>query len=1345
MVSGHLFSEYFITEGIKLTDDYSKISNGEFEELFKNIKSIYIRFVTRKNPDEADTEDDFIRPVLELLGWHYSRQKSPSRDGRTNVPDFVLFTSKENKEEFDRAPPKQKPWEKGACILEAKRWGRQLDRRDTHDMFDPSIPSNKILLYLSEAKIASNGKIKWGILTNGRVWRLYYANAPSRSEAFIEIDLDEIFGVEVGKQKSIEAFIGRERRFELFKLFYLLFRKDAFIPTDWRPDKTFLDLAIEEGRLWEERVTENLKDKIFGEVFVNLAKGFVEHAKTMGEEISDEFLDNIYANTLILLYRLLFLLYAEDRNLLPMTESNYRETYSLHSIREEIANKFPNGVPSNPPLSKNAYTYWERLTSLFRMIDKGDRVLGIPQYNGELFNDDVHRFFRTYKCSDYYLVPAIDMLSRDYTTSDRRPRRINYRDLSVRHLGSIYEGLLEFKLRIAKTDLKIKKKNGKEIYVSAEDESEVIVKQGDLYLTNDKSERKATGSYYTPDYVVQYIVEKTVEPLIQKKINEFEQWIEEVKNMTDKEVIEKLREYRIEAEEPVSDKNMAMYKNLLLQMKDVAMSILDLKILDPAMGSGHFLVGVVDYLSSRLLEILGKYSDQVYFGDTPYESPLTQVLVELQEKIIENARENNYHIDEAKLTDKDLIKRLVLKKCIYGVDINPLAVELAKLSLWLHTFTVGAPLSFLDHHLKCGNSLIGAYIRDVQRKLRGTILEYIYHELRSANTKIKELVWLGDTSINEIEHSKALYNSAMHSLHKYKPLFNLYIGSYSSKYVKKCDTGKFMKRKKFLFDGLLFVVDPSKLTNNPEKLKSKKYYPLFVGIHRLAKKKRFFHWGLEFPEVRIGEENGGFDVVIGNPPYGAKFDEYEKEIINNTFKTSAQDSAAFFLERAIELCKPHGYVGMIVPKSIAFYNSWESIRNYIFENTTIKNIADVGLAFPDANYEQIILILNKAVKENATTRIDVFEPIRTPILNKRLSRELGGAIPYSFMKKKGIIIFRPISEQEMKIIEKIEQNSVLLSNANKEVFRGLYIPDSVKKKILKRTTYIEPAVVKYGSLPTGHVLFVNKVPDVERYLIKVFYEVSLRDILKHLSKNEKSAKNLMAKITSIMRHRVFFKVLRGKRLVCFPDENGNLLTTEKLVNLILHEPPYSIYFVTAVVNSKVPSWYIERTVFSDTTETSRVMDEPYMNHIPLPKIDFESGNDNILEKLKTLYLQGDYQGVLDHISMLPPMSKVLHDFLDYLAREMIKLKREQYLFDLFVNGNLEEGSNEMIYVVDSLTQKGVTSEDISNKALARQIVSRLLDKIRDEIEKTDTLISEIVYHLYNLSDDDIEIIENYFG
>ncbi|MCD6318737.1 hypothetical protein J7M02_06680, partial [Candidatus Aerophobetes bacterium] len=840
MVKGHLFSEYFITEGIKLTDDYSKISNEELEELFENIKLIYTRFVTRENPDEPDTEDDFIRPILELLGWYYSRQKSPSRNGRTNVPDFVLFTSKEDKEEFDRADPKKKPWEKVACVLEAKRWGRQLDRRDTHDMFDPSIPSNKILLYLSEAEIASNGKIKWGILTNGKVWRLYYAKASPRSEAFIEIDLEEIFGVEVGKQKSIEAFINksREKRFELFKLLYLLFRKEAFIPTDWRPDKTFLDLAIKKARLWEEKVTENLKDKIFGEVFVNLARGFVEHAKSMGKEVSDELLDEIYANTLILLYRLLFLLYAEDRNLLPMTESNYRKTYSLHSIREEIANRFPTGVPSNPPLSKNAYTYWERLTSLFRMINKGDRELGIPQYNGELFNDDIHGFFRTYKCSDYYLVPAIDMLSRDYATNNERPR-INYRDLSVRHLGSIYEGLLEFKLKIAKTDLKIEKRNSKEVYVPTEDENEAIVKRGDLYLTNDKSERKATGSYYTPDYVVQYIVEKTVEPLIQKKINEFEQWIEEVKNMRDKEVIEKLREYKIKVKEPVSDEDMAMYRNLLLQVKDVAMSILDLKVLDPAMGSGHFLVGAVDYLSSRLLEIIGEYSDQVYFGDIPYGSPLIQVLAELQEKIIKNAIENNYHIDETKLTDKDLIKRLVLKKCIYGVDINPLAVELAKLSLWLHTFTVGAPLSFLDHHLKCGNSLIGACIRDVQRKLRGTILEYIYHELMSANTKIKELVWLGDTNIDEIEHSKELYNLAMDPLHKYKPLFDLYTGSYSPTYVREHDTSKFIKRKKFLFDVLLFVVDPSKLTNNPEKLKRKRYYPLLLAINKLAKKKRF--------------------------------------------------------------------------------------------------------------------------------------------------------------------------------------------------------------------------------------------------------------------------------------------------------------------------------------------------------------------------------------------------------------------------------------------------------------------------------------------------------------------------
>ena len=557
-----------------------------------------------------------------------------------------------------------------------------MDRGDNTDPIDPHIPSNQILKYLSSTEIASNGKILWGILTNGKIWRLYYNRFPTRSEGYFEIDFAEVF--ETSASDLFTQIKSEEERLELFKLFYLFFRKEAFTPTDWRPHKTFLELALEEGKKWEERVAEDLKNNIFGEVFPRLAKGFISDANEKEIQIKEDSLGKIYENTLVFLYRLLFLFYAEDRNLLPVSEGGYHE-YSLSKVRDKIVKKIDN----KEIISEKATTYWNNLRELFKIVDKGDSNLKIPPYNGGLFEPVNHPFLEKFSIADKFLVPAIDMLSRDYTGN--LPKRINYRDLSVRQLGSIYEGLLEFRLKIANTDLRLKKEKAKEIYETTDQESLATIKKGEVYLTNEKSERKATGSYYTPDYIVQYIVKNTIEPLILEKTQKFENEFKKIKNSS---------KYK---------KQTAKWLTAELKKYDLVENILSLKILDPAMGSGHFLVGAVDYVADRVLELLAQYSGKIFFGEETYESPIIRKLEEIRSEILNKVKEENYLIDESKLDDKNLIKRIILKRCIYGVDLNPLAVELTKVSLWLHTFTVGAPLSFLDHHLRCGNSLIGIW------------------------------------------------------------------------------------------------------------------------------------------------------------------------------------------------------------------------------------------------------------------------------------------------------------------------------------------------------------------------------------------------------------------------------------------------------------------------------------------------------------------------------------------------------------------------------------------------------------------------------------------------------------
>ena len=653
MKGGSLFSAYFLEEGIKNTVDWHNCDPQILTKVYNEAQNIFNSFQTRKNPDEADTEDDLICPFLKLLGFEWSRQKSISK-GKREVPDFILFPDKKSKEDFDKESKARKPWNKGICILEAKRWRRHLDRGDKTDPLDSHVPSNQILRYLSVIDIASDGKIVWGILTNGEIWRLYYHRYPSRAEGYIEFNLKEIFN----QNDKIK-----------FKVFYLLFRKDAFITTNWRPHETFLEIALEEGKRWEEKVSENLKEKIFYEVFPDIAKGFWKDIKQKTSiKSNDLLLKEIYDNTLVLLYRLLFLFYAEDRNLLPIKNGGYKK-YSLSQLREDVAKIIDKGES----LSEEATTYWEKLKSLFRIVNGGDRGLRVPPYNGGLFDPQKHPFLEKYSVPDKFLVPALDKLSRDYTQTP--PKRINYRDLSVRQLGSIYEGLLEFKLKIAETDLGIKKEKGKEVYYPVENEREVKIRRGDLYLTNDKSERKATGSYYTPDYIVQYIVKNSIEPLIQEKIKEFEEWKEMLKNKNKNELKKLINKHKIEFDPKIYDdrgivigeKGINAYRNVLLKIKDPAESILKLKILDPAMGSGHFLVGAVDYLADRILEILSETSDKEYFDKELYQSPLLEKLEKIRTKILDKSKAEGYIIDETQLEDKNLIKRIILKRCIYGV------------------------------------------------------------------------------------------------------------------------------------------------------------------------------------------------------------------------------------------------------------------------------------------------------------------------------------------------------------------------------------------------------------------------------------------------------------------------------------------------------------------------------------------------------------------------------------------------------------------------------------------------------------------------------------------------------
>ena len=188
--------------------------------------------------------------------------------------------------------------------------------------------------------------------------------------------------------------------------------------------------------------------------------------------------------------------------------------------------------------------------------------------------------------------------------------------------------------------------------------------------------------------------------------------------------------------------------------------MLDLKVLDPAMGSGHFLVTAVDFLSDYIADLIEYVPVVPGWLDGPYESPLVGRIAAIRSDILRRAGESDWVMDEAQLTDQAIIRRMVLKRCIYGVDKSPLTVELAKVSLWLHSFTVGAPLSFLDHHLRCGDSLLGLSVTEATadlNRLGGLFASSAIAGAEAAAGGMRRIEEMSDADVAEVRESAQLF------------------------------------------------------------------------------------------------------------------------------------------------------------------------------------------------------------------------------------------------------------------------------------------------------------------------------------------------------------------------------------------------------------------------------------------------------------------------------------------------------------------------------------------------------------------------------------------------------------
>jgi len=420
-----LFSDHFLRARLPQWKEWE--IDVEISSFRKELLSLYESKKTiLSGLNEAQTEDEFIKPVLDLLGYanSYIVQASTKLGQQTNRPDYALFPDETTK---NKVYQKLKDNDYTQCIgvADAKYWERELDlsKSSERDTFTNQNPSFQIAGYLTGTKQ------KWGILNNGRLWRLYCTESHLPLGNYYQVDLVQLL---------------EEAPEEQIKYFYLFFCREALIRVD---GKSFLDHVLEGSNDYAVELEADIKERAY-EVVEVLCRGFASGFPKA--QLTTETLKDIYDNSLTLLYRLLFAFYAEARELLPLTTSvSYRDNYSIHKLTHDIDKIFMKGQH----LSDQSTIYYQRIGSLFKLIDGGDPSLGVPEYNGGLFDQEEHPFLEEHTIADTFLVQAVHHLARVIDKKLGREVTVDYNTLSERHLGSIYEGLLEFKSRIAPHDL----------------------------------------------------------------------------------------------------------------------------------------------------------------------------------------------------------------------------------------------------------------------------------------------------------------------------------------------------------------------------------------------------------------------------------------------------------------------------------------------------------------------------------------------------------------------------------------------------------------------------------------------------------------------------------------------------------------------------------------------------------------------------------------------------------------------------------------------------------------------------------------------------------------------------
>jgi hypothetical protein len=624
--------------------------------------------------------------------------------------------------------------------------------------------------------VADLHNVDWVVLTRAAEIRLYAARPDTgvgrkgRAETFVELNLSLIPADWAG-------------------YLHLLFSADALAAGGTT------DQILDRSADFASDLAVRLRERVYFATVPALAQAV---AARLGQQPSESELDDAYEQVMVILFRLLFVAYAEDKDLLPYRTNSYYADHSLKKMARRLTNDRRAG---RHDYDEHATDLWDDVRQLWRAVDTGNATWGVPAYDGGLFSHDPvvspsGAALATLKLTDAEIAAALAALLVDEGYEGYGP--VDFRSLSVREFGTIYEGLLESRLAVATADLTVRKVKGQDQYVPAAASDPIEVAAGGVYLHNRSGVRKATGSYFTKPFAVEHLLDHALKPALDDHIAR----------------LNALREAGDDAA--------------------LAAAFFDFRCADIAMGSGHFLVAALDRIEARL---------SAWLALRPVPA-VTAELTRLREAAFAALGDLGAGVE---IETSSLLRRQVARHCVYGVDRNRVAVELARLSIWVHTFVPGLPLSLLDHNLVCGDSLTGvgtldevvaALDPDTDPAVQSLFREQILALLARSESALRRLARTSDATKKEIDEARDAHLDAQRAVTSAKALFNLL----SAHRVGAC-------RRPVNFDEAVFV--PASQAG-----------PVAKAISALQP----VHFPAAFPEVFL-RENPGFDCLLGNPPW----------------------------------------------------------------------------------------------------------------------------------------------------------------------------------------------------------------------------------------------------------------------------------------------------------------------------------------------------------------------------------------------------------------------------------------------------------------------------------------------